>query len=149
MDIDNKMTAARWNLHLLQRGDEDDEDQEGEVEHEHPELLKTRTTQVANGEDPVIFHYKAEMDDPLFLPLYPEGVQYWLMTPETEPEICPHLRAWKHGKIIEGTAVKEVPAVEAAIEGSDDEGEEGRIAEQKEEEAGPKKKRKEEETNCS
>ena len=59
------------------------------------DLHASREEQLRNGEDPIIFHYKAEMDDPLFLPLYAEGVQYWLQSPQGKPEICEHVPSWK------------------------------------------------------
>ena len=60
----------------------------------NPELRASREEQVRKGKDPVIFHYKAEMDDPLFLPLYAEGVQYWLELPKGEPSFCDHVPSW-------------------------------------------------------
>ena len=90
MSLDKKMDEATERLHqLINMPDEGSEVQS------NIELREVREAQLREGKDPIIFHYKAEMDDPRFLPLYPEGVQYWLQYPDGEPSICDHLKSWK------------------------------------------------------
>lgn len=43
----------------------------------------------------VVMHYKKNMDDSVFLPLYPEGVVWLNQVPEGEPPLCEHLSSWQ------------------------------------------------------
>ena len=106
MLLQSEMTAANVKLNLIvgrEEDDEDDNDISAPVETTDPTLVEARNAMLADGRDPVVFHYKEQMDDPLYLPLHPEGVYYWLRMPEGEPEICPYVKAWKEGKVIQGT----------------------------------------------
>jgi len=57
--------------------------------------VNERLREELGGDDTaVVIHYKINMDDAQYLPLYPEGVRWYLREPEGEPGFCPHLPEW-------------------------------------------------------
>jgi hypothetical protein len=56
--------------------------------HPDPEV------QLLRAEDDVVFHYKRQMDDPLYIPAYPGGVRYLLREPTGNPEVCAFAPNW-------------------------------------------------------
>ena len=106
LSLDRQMQDASDRLHQ-----HSSQTEEESTPPSNPELRAAREEELRKGKDPIVFHYKAEMDDPLFLPLYAEGVQYWLQLPQGEPSICNHVKSWKDdrddGKKTEFETVKE------------------------------------------
>ena len=63
---------------------------------QHEEVqLPTPECDMERNEGDVVLHYKREMDDNEFLPLYAEGVKWLVEEPTEPPLIAEHNKSWK------------------------------------------------------